>query len=371
MEAKEPTVSRRWVFTHWLQGTQTVESARKRLLDFGMSKKAHYMVAQFEGEERVHIQGYVELTSNARKSGVIPLLWKSTEWDIARADSAVNTRYCTKTAECPFEWPDEKTYRTSGTEAIVIGEPRRTRQGHRSDLDDIKEMMDEGRSMAEIADTYFGTFVRNFRGLREYKILKQQKDRPLPTVEILWGGSRTGKSLYCRTMFDPEDTFFLSKPNGNRVWWDGYDGQSTVVIDEYYGWMPYDFILRLLDAGPLTVETKGGSVSMLATRFIITSNTHPFDWYHYTNMPLNGDAFFQRIADFGTVHYATKEVTLPFVLAYKQAKEEGEDALRLDDALNCMKDGIFQSGREWLSGVEHDDWTYSLGCGLTPRNNWL
>ena len=36
---------------------------------------------------------------------------------------------------------------------------------------------------------------------------------------------------------------------------------------------------RLLDWYPLWVEIKGGSLPMLATRYVITSNQHPADWY--------------------------------------------------------------------------------------------
>ena len=36
---------------------------------------------------------------------------------------------------------------------------------------------------------------------------------------------------------------------------------------------------RLLDWYPLWVEVKGGSVPMMAKRYVLTSNTSPDDWY--------------------------------------------------------------------------------------------
>ena len=36
---------------------------------------------------------------------------------------------------------------------------------------------------------------------------------------------------------------------------------------------------RLIDHYPYWVEIKGGSVPMLATRYVITSNKHPEEWY--------------------------------------------------------------------------------------------
>lgn len=63
------------------------------------------------------------------------------------------------------------------------------------------------------------------------------------------------------------------------TWWDGYSGQTVVVIDEFYGWLGYDFLLRLLDRYSFAVETKGGSVSFTSKLVIFTSNKPPSEWY--------------------------------------------------------------------------------------------
>jgi len=62
-------------------------------------------------------------------------------------------------------------------------------------------------------------------------------------------------------------------------WWDGYEGQHTVIIDEFYSWLRYDFFLRLTDRYPLQVETKGGVVQFVSHRIVFTSNTPPTAWY--------------------------------------------------------------------------------------------
>ena len=97
-------------------------------------------------------------------------------------------------------------------------------------------------------------------------------------TEVVWGPPGTGKSRYAWESGGPE-AFWLSKPNGQRAFWDGYDGQKVVVIDEFYGWLPYGFLCRLLDRYPFRVETKGSSVPFLAERVIITSNVCPSRWY--------------------------------------------------------------------------------------------
>ena len=80
---------------------------------------------------------------------------------------------------------------------------------------------------------------------------------------------------------------FRSSPLARRLlegaggkWWDGYSGQETVVLDDFKDYaMPLVELQRLLDWYPLWVEVKGGSVPMMAKRYVLTSNTSPDDWY--------------------------------------------------------------------------------------------
>jgi len=62
-------------------------------------------------------------------------------------------------------------------------------------------------------------------------------------------------------------------------WWCGYRDQEFVVIDEFRGAIDISHILRWLDRYPVFVETKGGSKPLVATKFWITSNLSPEQWY--------------------------------------------------------------------------------------------
>ena len=324
----EPT--RRWVFTHWLKGQQTPSKCLEKVAKLESNELVRYCITQAEGpneEGKIHLQGYMELTRSARFTQVKTLLWKTTRWGKAKADGKTNTRYCTKTHEEPFEWPDEKVMRMDGTEPVTFG-TMGGHQGHRTDLDEIQAMLDSGCSMGDIAREHFGDFVRYHRGFSQYRRLQRQSNRGKPEVQIYWGDSGTGKSLLARTLFPAsEDVFWLSKPNsgkGGRLFWDGYDGHTTVVIDEFYAWIPYDFILRLIDYGPLTVETKGGSVPMCATRFIFTSNTEPEAWYNLENKPYQGYPLLRRFDEFASIQECDREFlqqVLQLVEVYSE--EEG------------------------------------------------
>lgn len=104
-------------------------------------------------------------------------------------------------------------------------------------------------------------------------------------VIVLQGPTGTGKSKWC--MDNYPDAYW--KQRGN--WWDNYSGEETVIIDEYYGWLPYDFLLRLCDRYPLLVEIKGGQVQFNSKRIIFTTNAVPNTWYKNVYWP----AFERRV----------------------------------------------------------------------------
>lgn len=55
-------------------------------------------------------------------------------------------------------------------------------------------------------------------------------------------------------------------------WWNGYDGETLVVIDEYRGQFPVNFLLRLLDRTPFMVPIKGGYSQFTSKVVIFCSN---------------------------------------------------------------------------------------------------
>ena len=58
-----------------------------------------------------------------------------------------------------------------------------------------------------------------------------------------------------------------------------------MIIDEFYGWLRYSFLLTLLDRYPIRIEYKGGSAEFVSRRVIITSNKAPQDWYDQDKFP--------------------------------------------------------------------------------------
>jgi len=117
--------------------------------------------------------------------------------------------------------------------------------------------------------------------IRSYHALKSiTKDNlaPLPverTVHVFWGSTGTGKS---RRAWEEAGWGAFPKDPCTKFW-DGYQGQLHVVIDEFRGSIGISHMLRWLDRYPVIVEAKHGATTLAATHVWITSNLSPRDWY--------------------------------------------------------------------------------------------
>lgn len=94
-------------------------------------------------------------------------------------------------------------------------------------------------------------------------------------VFVYWGKSGAGKSRQAW-----EQAGWDAYPKDPRTkFWDGYQGQEHVVIDEFRGGIDVAHVLRWLDRYPVLVEIKGSSVPLVAKKIWITSNLAPSEWY--------------------------------------------------------------------------------------------
>lgn len=117
--------------------------------------------------------------------------------------------------------------------------------------------------------------------IRHYSALRRiEKDYLTPvamerTVFVFWGAPGTGKS---RRAWEEAGLDAYPKDPCTKFW-DGYQGEANVVIDEFRGEINISHILRWFDRYPVNVECKFGATTLRATRIWITSNVDPRDWY--------------------------------------------------------------------------------------------
>lgn len=119
--------------------------------------------------------------------------------------------------------------------------------------------------------------VMYFRGIQRYRLAAQPPRSWAMEVTTVVGPSGVGKSRYA---LDREDVYVVPEPKGSGLYWDGYDGQNTVVFDDMSGrFMTQGSLLRLLDRYPFQVGVHGGQLNFVSRRIIFTSNKHPKEWY--------------------------------------------------------------------------------------------
>lgn len=211
-------------------------------------------------ESTKHIQGYVELPRPQRFSYIKKRLPRA-HLEIRHGSRTQARDYCHKEDPKPFEygiWKPDK-------------------QGMRNDLVAVKRKIDEGVSEEVIADEHFNTWCRNYRAFERYRNLKNKKRCTEKKVIWIYGPTGTGKSK--KAMDLAPDAYW--KPPETK-WFDGYAGESTVILDDFRpSWFSFSYLLRLLDRYPMSVENKGGSVPWVPTTIIVTCPSHPDELYNF------------------------------------------------------------------------------------------
>lgn len=252
---------RYWVFT-WNNYPDNYATIISEQFNNGTFKYVCYQ-REVGGETGTpHVQGYVECTKQYRLSTCQQ--WFRAYWEPRKGTADQAIAYCSKTAT-----------RIEGTSPITLGEP--SGQGKRTDILEAKRLLDEGGSLTDVAEEHFGVFLKFQKGLMAYQLLHAPTRNWKTHVNLYWGDAGTGKSRRAHWEADQEAGGKYVKPVGE--WWDGYTGQANVIIDDFYGTMPYSMLLNVLDRYECKVPVKGGFVQFAAKNIWITSNKAFEEWY--------------------------------------------------------------------------------------------
>lgn len=179
-------------------------------------------------------------------------------------------------------------------------------QGARSDLETLVDAVKAGKRSREIrrdsCEEQTATVAKHTTFYKLLKTLYVQKrkydDGERPVLEFHIGPSRSGKSR--KVFADNSGAYVANFDNGGSSnWFDGYDGEDTIIFDEYNGQLPLTCIKRMCDWYPYAMQTKGGTVGILAKKFIFTSCVPPEEWY--MGKDINNE-WKNRVAEFGVMY---------------------------------------------------------------------
>lgn len=231
--------------------------------DWTVPASLHPNIAYIKGQQEIgadtgyhHWQLLVVFKRAFRTRAVQELFGGRAHCELTRSDRAD-----------AYVWKEDTA--VAGTRFELGSKPHR--RNSQRDWDAIWEAAKTGDLLAVPA----GVRVQHYRTLRliasdhlEPAALERQ-------IQVFWGATGLGKSRDAWAQLGLQ-----AYPKDPRTkFWDGYQGQEHVVIDEFRGGIDIAHILRWCDRYPVRVEIKGASTVLRATRMIFTSNLHPKDWY--------------------------------------------------------------------------------------------
>lgn len=226
----------------------------------------YYIIGKEKGESGTpHLQGYMTFNRAKTLAWMKSHLSDRAHWEIARGDLDSNRRYCMK----------EGDYLEGGTPPVK-------EQGKRTDIElavaSLRANDGDVQAMAMEHPEAYLKYAGNFEKLsqRFQKRSRMSGDGFIKDRKVIWlyGPTGVGKT---RWVHGQEDSSQLWISGRDLRWWQSYDMEPAVLLDDFRGdFCKYHELLRILDKYQCTVENKGGSVSLQnVKRIYVTSCYHP------------------------------------------------------------------------------------------------
>jgi len=219
-----------------------------------------------------HYQGYLQAPKVIRLTGVRKILaaagYANAHVEAKKGTVQQATDYCKKEEgrlDGPWEFgqlPDKQPG-----------------QGKRNDLHALRDAVNDKRKFVDIADDdeLLPVLAKHHKFEAKLRAAYERRDSlsfRTVNVEVLWGTTGTGKT---RKAMDAGA--FKWSPSATAEWWDGYEQEPVLLIDEFYGQLKPARLLELLDGYTCRLPIKGGHTYAAWTKVYITSNTDPAGWY--------------------------------------------------------------------------------------------
>lgn len=225
-----------------------------------------YVIAGYEicpKTGKAHLQGFMQLKSQKRFSAVKSIF--TTEHIEASIGSvSQNQGYCKKDGI----W-------------VELGEA--ITQGQRMDIESACETLQECIKDGTTRQWKLNNMPLYVKYYKAFNLMINEFSTPRNPdadvqVYVYTGDTGTGKT---RAVFDLEKDKLYNVPLGDKLqWFDGYNGQEAVLIDDFScSDVKITWLLKLLDRYPMQVPVKGGFTWWKPKRIYITSNVKFDEWY--------------------------------------------------------------------------------------------
>lgn len=265
-EATAGTKSRSYFFT-----INNVTDDEKRLFSELDTSYKMFQIERGDNNGVIHLQGVVYYT-NARSWDKLKKTFPRANIQITKNFNAA-VEYCSKEEtriEGPFESGD------------------RPHQGLRSDLVMWKDMIMAGetncREIRLNAPNIYHLYGRTLEAI-ETDYRNKLKRNFMTKGLWLWGDTGCGKSYIAQSIGQEAGGGIYTHTIEDKGWWDDYEQQETVIIDDFRGEIKYNELLKLVDRYPHKVSRRGKNpVSFMSKLLIITSSLPPDQVYKNRNL---------------------------------------------------------------------------------------
>lgn len=232
-----------------------------------------YQIERAPTTGQLHVQGMISFKASCRPTAVKKLIGNNPHVEICK-DVKASLEYCGK-AESRVWGPWEHGTAPAG-------------QGKRTDLHKIWTDVKAGKRTLDMIeeDPSIAKFEKHLKFLR-FAHQEAESDRQATGIKcmIFYGETDLGKTYAAMNCIDPTSVFKMDPPasKGATLWWDGYEGEHTVVLDEFEGdnYCSLSKLKTLLDCYKCRLDVKGSFTWAAWKTVILCSNSAPRTWYPF------------------------------------------------------------------------------------------
>ena len=238
---------------------------------------------------RFHFQSYIYFHQPKRFNEVKKFFFEEygayPHFEACKGNTQQNVNYCSK------EKCDEDIY--------IYGE--QPEQGKRVDLNEIKDKILNGKltttNILEETPFIYHQYSRTLLALENLKNSRTYRLGEMTTCDWYYGKTGLGKSHKAFENFNNED-YYEYEPDDNG-YWENYNGQHTVIINEFRGDITYRKLLKLIDKWPCKVKRRNlPPRPFISKHIIITSSMHPKNVFNNLSRDDNLNQLYRRIKIF-------------------------------------------------------------------------
>lgn len=210
---------------------------------------------------RIHYQCYFYFNSAVRFATLKARLPRGTHLQQARGTPYQNFLYCSK----------EYIVREIGERPVRM--ERRRRMEEQSSL--LKKFYSNEITLEEFVERDNVFVMRNFNKIMSLKAMLIPDRTEQTELYLIIGEPGVGKTTFACSL---SKNYFMKTQNTEK-WWDGYEQQEVVILDQFYGWLSPPELFHLADSKRHLVQIKGGFTKFNSKALVITSNKLPEFWW--------------------------------------------------------------------------------------------